>query len=94
MDKPRCYVVNRLDATDLIPWQSSKNTVAEVDPCNDERVDKTRSNRVGQRASNKSNATKQVETQAHQSVDMVCHGQAFVKVHPEIVNMLKCYVLD
>ena len=42
VDKPRCYVEDRLDATDLIPWQSSKNTVAEVDPCNDERVDKTR----------------------------------------------------
>ena len=86
MDKSRCYVEDRLDTTDLIPWQSSKNTVAEVDPCNDERVDKKRCNRDGQRASNKSNATKLVETQAHQSVDMVCHGQAFVKVHPEIAN--------
>ena len=86
VDKPRCYVEDQLDVTDLKSWQSSKNTVAEVDACNDERVDKTRCNRDGHRASNKSNATKSVETQAHQSVDMVCHGQAFVKVHPEIVN--------
>ena len=86
VDKPSCYVEDRLDATDLIPWQSSKNTVAEIDPCNDERVDKTRCNRDGQRAYNKSNATKLVETQTHQSVDMVCHEQAFVKVHPEIAN--------
>ena len=86
MDKPRCYVENRLDMTDLIPWQSSKNTVAEVDSYNDEGVDKSRCNHDGQRASNKSNATKLVETRAHQSVNMVCHGQAFVKVHPEIAN--------
>ena len=86
MDETRCDVKDRLDSTELIPWQSGKDTVAEVDPCNDERFDKTRCNRDGQRASNNSNATKEVETQANQPVDMVCHVQAFVKVHPEIAN--------
>ena len=35
-DETRCDVKDRLDSTELIPWQSGKDTVAQVDPCNDE----------------------------------------------------------
>ena len=64
-DETRCDVKDRLDSTELIPWQSGKDTVAEVDPCNDERVDKTRCHRGGQRTSDKSDTTELVEARKH-----------------------------